>query len=152
MLRERITEKLNAHFEDSDLFLVDIKLTPQDKIMVFIDGYENVSIDQCVKVSRMLEEFLEEGRLVRDNYLLEVSSPGMDQPFKVRQQYKKSLGKSLEVLKNDGIKLEGVLQSFDEDQVTLLVEKRKKGKVIESNEVQVAFQDIKATTQLITFK
>ncbi|MCP4121316.1 MAG: ribosome assembly cofactor RimP [Bacteroidetes bacterium] len=152
MLKERIADKLGAYFENSEYFLVDIKSTPQEKIMIFIDGIVNVTIEKCVEVSRMLEEFLEEEKLVGDKYTLEVSSPGMDQPFKVFRQYEKSIGKGLEVLKKDGIKLEGILREVNEDRISLLVEKKKKGKVIESNVAVVPFEEIKATKQLITFK
>ena len=152
MLKERITDKLDAYFENSEYFLVDVKSTPQEKIMVFIDGVVNVTIEKCVEVSRMLEEYLEEEKLVGDKYTLEVSSPGMDQPFKVLRQYQKSIGKGLEVLKKDGIKLEGLLREVSEDRIILQVEKRKKGKVIESNVVVVPLEEIKATKQLITFK
>jgi len=152
MLKERIADKLGTYFENSEYFLVDIKSTPQEKIMIFIDGIVNVTIEKCVEVSRMLEEFLEEEKLVGDKYTLEVSSPGMDQPFKVFRQYEKSIGKGLEVLKKDGIKLEGILREVNEDRIGLLVEKKEKGKVIESNVVVVPFEEIKATKQLITFK
>jgi ribosome maturation factor RimP len=152
MLKERIAEKLNDHLNGTGLFLVDIKATPQGRIMVFIDGEQNVTIDQCVEISRMLEEFLESENLVRENYVLEVSSPGMGQPFRVRQQYLKSVGRSLEVLKKDGIKLEGILKEVDENNIRLQVEKKKKGKVISSQLMDVAFEEIKTTKQLITFK
>ena len=152
MLKERIADKLDAYFENSEYFLVDIKSTPQEKIMIFIDGNVNVTIEKCVEVSRMLEEYLEEEKLVGDKYTLEVSSPGMDQPFKVLRQYQKSIGKGLEVLKKDGIKVEGLLREVSEDRISLLVEKRKKGKIIESNVVVVPLEEIKATKQLITFK
>ena len=152
MLKERITDKLNAYFEDGEYFLVDIKSTPQEKIMVFIDGNDNVTIEKCVEVSRMLEEYLEEEKLVGERYTLEVSSPGMGQPFRVHRQYLKSIGKGLEVLKKDGIKLEGLLEMVSDDKISLRIDKTKKGKVIESNIVEVPFEDIKTTKQLITFK
>ncbi len=152
MLKEKIENKLNEYIEGTDLFVVDIKITPQQKVMVFLDGIKNISIDKCVAISRMLESYLEEEQLVKENYLLEVSSPGMGQPFKVHQQYLKSINKSLEVLRKDGEKYKGVLKEVDDAGVSLEIEKKKKGKVISRNLIDIAFEDIKATKQLITFK
>lgn len=152
MLKERIAEQLARYSEGKDLFLVDVKATPQDKIMVFIDGMKNVTIETCIAVSRMLEEFLETEKLVRENYVLEVSSPGMGQPFRVRQQYEKSVGRMLEVLLNDGVKYKGALGEVKEDEIVLRVEKKVKKKVVEVEDVAIPFDQIKATKQLITFK
>lgn len=152
MLKDRIAEQLNEWFAGTDLFLVDIKVTPQDKVMVFVDGRNNITIDQCVEISRKLEAFLETENLVREDYTLEVSSPGMDQPFKVPAQYEKSVGRPVEVLKKDGIKFEGVLVRATGESVVLRVEKKNKGKTIASEEVEVPMDDIKTTKQLITFK
>lgn len=158
-LKERIAEQLKDHLTTSGLFLVDVKVTPRDKVMVYVDGKNNITIDQCVDISRMLEGFLEAEKLVRDDYILEVSSPGMGQPFKVREQYFKAIGQGLEILRNDGEKLEGVLDSADDNGITLRIDKTKptknkqlKPKVISSELVEIAFDEIKTTKQLITFK
>jgi ribosome maturation factor RimP len=153
MLKEKIEQKVNAFIEGQDLFLVDVKITPQQKIMVFLDGVsQNISIDQCVKISRMLESYLEEEGLVGEKYTLEVSSPGMDQPFKIMQQYFKSINRSVEVLKKDGVKLEGVLKKVDDNEIQLEIIKLEKGKVMDTQYVNIPFSEIKATTKLITFK
>lgn len=152
MLKERIAEQLNEWFAGTDLFLVDIKVTPQDKVMVFVDGRNNITIDQCVEISRKLEAFLETDKLVREDYTLEVSSPGMGQPFKVPAQYEKSVGRPVEVLQKDGIKFEGILVRATGESVVLRIEKKNKGKTIASEEVEVPLDDIKTTKQLITFK
>ena len=152
MLKERIAKYLNTYFEGKYLFLVDVKATPQDKIMVFVDGPKNVTIDVCIAVSRMLEEYLEAEKLVREKYTLEVSSPGMGQPFRVRQQYEKSIGRGLQVLMLDGLKYEGTLQEVKDEEIKLRVERKLKKKVVEVDEVVIPFSEIKATKQLITFK
>ena len=152
MLKGKIENKINEYIDGSDLFVVDVKATPQQKIMVFIDGMNNISIEKCVEVSRMLESYLEEEQLVNDNYTLEVSSPGMGQPFRVRQQYLKSINRSLEVLRKDGEKHEGLLKDVKDEIICLEVEKKKKGKVINKELIEIPFDSIKATKQLITFK
>lgn len=153
MLKERIADHLSSFLDSRKLFLVEVKATPQDRITVYVDGWKNITIDICVEISRMLEAFLEEEKLVRENYTLDVSSPGMGQPFRVRQQYEKSVGRTVEVLKADGIKHKGVLQEVDDEAVALHIEKKlKKKKEVVTEKVVIPFSDIKATRQLITFK
>ncbi len=153
MLKEKIEQKVNAFIEGQDLFQVDVKITPQQKIMIFVDGVsQNITIDQCVKISRMLEAYLEEEGLVGEKYTLEVSSPGMDQPFKIMQQYFKSINRSVEVLKKDGIKLEGTIKKVDDNEIQLEIIKLEKGKVVDTQYVDIPFHEIKTTKKLITFK
>ncbi len=151
-MKEKIIEKLKTYFTGSDYFLVDVKIATGDRITVYIDGKQNVSIDKCVEVSRMLENYLEDERLVREDYSLEVSSPGMGQPFRVYEQYEKSLNRSLDVLRKDGIRDEGMVTQVSPEGIRIRVDNRKKGKVIESNDVDLTFEEIKTAKQLITFK
>lgn len=151
MLVEKIENKLNEYIKGTDLFIVDIKATPQQKIMLFVDGEKNITIDQCVEISRMMEAYLEEENLVNEKYTLEVSSPGMDQPLKVLKQYYKAKGRLVEVLKKDGIKYEGLLKAVDEESIEVEVERRKKGKVIATEVHKVAYDEIKSTKKLIKF-
>jgi ribosome maturation factor RimP len=153
MLKEKIEQKINTFIEGQDLFLVDVKITPQQKIMVFLDGKsQNITIDQCAKISRMLEAYLEEEQLVGEKYTLEVSSPGMDQPFKVMEQYFKAVNRSVEVLKKDGVKYEGVLKNVDETNIQLEITKIEKGKILDTQQVEIPMSEIKTTKKLITFK
>ena len=79
--------------EDKDYFLVDVEVSPDDKIVVEIDHADGVWIEDCVELSRFIEE-----RLSRDeeDYELEVGSAGLGQPFKVPQQYECFVGKEVE--------------------------------------------------------
>ena len=95
---------------------------------------------------------LEDLATLKENYILEVSSPGMDQPFKVVQQYKNAINRQVEILKKDGIKYEGTLTDFADDVAQITVEKRKKGKVIAKQVYDIPLADIKSTKKLITFK
>ena len=96
--------------EDKDYFLVDVEVSPDDKIVVEIDHADGVWIEDCVELSRFIEE-----RLSRDeeDYELEVGSAGLGQPFKVPQQYECFVGKEVEVLDGDGRKVKGLLKSVD---------------------------------------
>lgn len=152
-LKENIAQVLNKRFEDSDLFLVDIKVSPQMKIGVFIDSIENVNIQTCAETSRFLENYLEENNLVSDNYLLEVSSPGLDEPLKVHQQFEKALGIRVDVLLKNGIKETGILQFYDGESIKILIEEKKKKKVIiPSEEKQFKMEEIKSVKKHFAFK
>lgn len=152
MLKSKIENRLNDYVEGTDLFFVDVKITPQQKITLFVDGKQNITIDKCAEISRMLEAYLEEEKLVGEKYTLEVSSPGMLEPFKVIQQYQKSIDRLVEVLKKDGNKYQGILKKVVEDGIQLEAQTLKKKKVVATNLIDIPFEDIKATKKLITFK
>lgn len=96
--------------EDKEYFLVDVEVTPDDRIVVEIDHAEGVWIEDCVALSRYIEENLNRDE---EDYELEVGSAGLGQPFKVPQQYINCIGKEVEVLTADGIKVKGILKSVD---------------------------------------
>jgi len=96
--------------QDKDYFLVDIEISQDSRIVVEIDHADGVWIEDCVALSRYIED-----RLSRDeeDYELEVGSAGLGQPFKVPQQYLNFIGEEVEVLDADGKKTRGVLKSVD---------------------------------------
>ena len=150
-LKTVINEILAPFVAERALFIVDIKVSASSKIMVFVDGMENIRIEQCAEISRFLEEYLEENGLVGEKYTMEVSSPGMGSPLLVEQQYEKSINKPVEVLMDSGIKIEGTLLSKDENSITLKVEKKVKQKVVEEQEVNIPRLNIKSIIRPIKF-
>ncbi|MCO5247887.1 MAG: hypothetical protein M9887_02915 [Chitinophagales bacterium] len=152
-LKETISGVLNERFKDTDLFLVDIKISPQMKICVFIDDTKNVSIEICAQTSRFLEEYLEQNNLVTDNYTLEVSSPGLDEPLKVRRQFDKALGKQVDILLKNGIKEVGILKALGDETITILIEEIKKKKEIIPEEIKTyKMEEIKNIKKHFAFK
>lgn len=124
MINKGIVEGLVAEWlEGKDYFLVDVTVTPDDRIVVEIDHAEGVWIEDCVDLSRFIE-----ARLSRDeeDYELEVGSAGLGQPFKVVRQYVNHVGREVEVLTCDGRKLHGVLVSADDDGFALSVKVKRK--------------------------
>jgi len=87
--------------EDKSYFLVDVNVSPDDKIVVEIDHAEGVWIDDCVELSRYIESKLSREE---EDYELEVGSAGIGQPFKVLQQYVAHVGCEVEVLDKTGKK------------------------------------------------
>lgn len=140
--------------QDKEYFLVDIEVSPDDKIVVEIDHVDGVWIEDCVELSRCIES-----RLSRDeeDYELEVGSAGLGQPFKVPQQYINFIGKEVEVLDRDGKKVQGTLKSVNGNDFVVAVDEKVKiegKKRPEIQSVDHAFQmdQVKYTKYLISFK
>lgn len=140
--------------EDKEYFLVDVEVTPDDRIVVEIDHKEGVWIEDCAELSRFIEE-----RLSRDeeDYELEVGSAGIGQPFKVVQQYINCIGKDVEVLLADGKKLCGILKSVDAPQFVVTVkekqtvEGKKRPQLVEVDK-PLSMDEVKWTKEVLNFK
>lgn len=149
-----VTRIVEEWLEGKDYFLVDVTVTPDDKIVVEIDHAEGVWIDDCVDLSRYIESKL--NREVED-YELEVGSAGIGQPFKVLQQYIIHIGKEVEVQDKDGKKWTGVLVDVNESNFTITMQTKvkpegaKRPKLVEQN-VTFTYDEIKYTKYLISFK
>ena len=138
-----------------DLFIVDIKISGNNVIQVELESKtENVAIADCVSVSRNIEHNLD--RETQD-FELHVSSAGIDQPFRVLEQYQKNVGREVSVQLNDGTNIKGLLESADQNTFivsTVTKEKieGKKKKVEVKKEHNLAYKDVKATKIIISFK
>ena len=140
--------------KDNDYFLVDVNMTPDDRIIVEIDHADGVWIEDCADLSRFLKEKLGEQL---DDYELEVGSAGIGQPFKVAEQYKNHIGKEVEVLDKQGKKIQGLLKSVDGDTFVVTVKEKqkvegKKRPVLVDVDHQYDMNNIKYTKYLLSFK
>lgn len=106
--KQLLTDTVEAAIAGTDVFVVDIKVSPDNNIVVELDSPENMDVDTCAAITRRIEEVFD--RDVED-YELEVGSAGLTAPFKVRGQYLKNIGNEVEVLTSDGRKLRGILRS-----------------------------------------
>lgn len=152
--KDVITQWVEEKLASSSNYLVSVVIKPGNLIVVEIDNDEAVSIDDCVELSRYLEEHLD--RNVED-YELEVGSAGITSPFKVLRQYKKNIGKEVEVGVKNGLKLKGILKSVDEQGIVLSVEKKMKPegakrKVTVVEDVSYTFEEINYTKYIIRFE
>ena len=155
MIYKNVVKKLvDEWLQDQEYFLVDIEISPDNRIVVEIDHADGVWIEDCVALSRYIEE-----RLSRDDedYELEVGSAGLGQPFKVPQQYINFVGKEVEVLDADGIKVKGILKAVDGNDFTVGVEEKVKvegKKRPVKMEVDHVYQmdKVKYTKYIISFK
>ena len=116
-----VKEIVGEWLADKDYFLVDVEVSHDNRVVVEIDHADGVWIEDCVELSRFIED-----RLNRDDedFELEVGSAGLGQPFKVAQQYVNHIGKEVEVLTLDGKKLKGILKCVDGEQFVVTVEEK----------------------------
>ena len=155
MIEKSIVKNLVEEWlEGKDYFLVSIEISQDNKIVVEIDHADGVWIEDCVELSRHIEEHLDREK---EDFELEVGSAGLGQPFKVVQQYLNYLGKEVEVLDADGKKTKGILKSVDGNDFTVTTQQKMKlegKKRPELVDVDMNFQmdKVKYTKYIISFK
>tara|TARA_R110001583_G_scaffold7286_3_gene36299 strand:- start:32194 stop:32658 length:465 start_codon:yes stop_codon:yes gene_type:complete len=144
---------IEKEIENSDLYLVETKVSSNNTISVMIDSFAGVPIIKCIELSRAID-----GQLDRDveDYELSVSSAGIGQTFQVVQQYHKNVGKDVEVLTTEGNKVIGKLLVVGENEIEIEVEELvkvdgKKKKQLITNTLSFNFDQIKSTKDIITF-
>jgi ribosome maturation factor RimP len=150
-LKETIAQEVNRYFEKTSLFLVEVKVLSNGKIEIFADGISNITIDECVQLSKHIYQFLEENNLMNDNISLDVSSPGMEEPLKVPQQFQKQIGKQVEVVLKNGLKIIGELLNTTETEVRIkeIIIIKKKENIEEHT---FTFEEIKSVKKHFNFK
>ncbi len=152
--KEKVKEIVEEWLEGKEYFLVSIDINQDNKIVIEIDHADGVWIDDCVKLSRFIEDHLD--RDVED-FELEVGSAGIGQPFKVLQQYINNIGKDVEVLNEDGMKYRGILKSVDGSDFILTVREkvRKEGAkrpVMQDVDITFNMDKVKYSKYIISFK
>ncbi len=152
-IEKRVKELVEEKIADKpNLFIVDIKMHSNGKLIILLDGDNGIGIDECVQVSRHVGFHLEEENVIETAYNLEVSSPGIDFPLLWPRQYAKNVGRNLGIKMKDGAKREGTLTGLTEDAIAIeeiVKEKGKKAQVIES---VIPIEQITETKVLISFK
>jgi ribosome maturation factor RimP len=133
-------------------FLVDVMASSKNlsKVTVVIDGDQGVTIDDCGQLSRDLSASLDEMGFGVGRYVLEVTTPGIDQPLKLKRQYAKSEGRSLKVHRRDKTIVTGKLIATDELGIQLRSEQREK-KAVTTLDVRLPFEDIEKAFVMVSF-
>ena len=146
----RITEMLEALLADKpEYFIVEIRIKPTNNVKVFVDADNGASIDKLVSLNRQLYPQLEASGLFPGNdFSLEVSSPGLDEPLKNPRQFVKNTGRKVEVTLLDGSVKEGKLLAATDTELTLEETVGKKKEIVVSN---INLSEIKHTKVCIVF-
>ena len=139
--------------EQKKAFIVDVFESTANKIIVELDSFDKITIDDCVDVSRVINDHFDRET---EDYELEVSSAGLSSAFKVLQQYQKNIGKEVETVTKDGKKLTGILSLVSEKAFSIDVKKsvkvegkKKKQVVLES--IEIPFEKVKSTKIVFNF-
>ena len=152
-----IEDRVNALVEEKiadrdDLFLVGVKMHPNGKLEVLVDGDNGVSIQDCAAISRHVGFLLEEEDAIPHAYRLEVSSPGVDAPLTSRRQYRKNVGRLVQVDLQDGVTKAGKLVEVTDEALTIVETIKEKGKKAVEEHVNIPFGNITTIKVLISFK
>lgn len=151
--KEQVEQLCLQALEDSDLFLVKLSVGSSGEINIILDGDAGLKIDDCKRISRFIETELDPEE---NDFSLTVGSPGADEPFTMKRQYKKNEGRKLHVLKLDGSSLEGLLKEVKEENIVLEWKAREpkevgKGKRTVVHTEEIGYENIKEAKVVITF-
>ena len=122
MIEEKIANLLEEKFKEEefhDYYLVDLEVQESARVGVFVDSDSGLTTVQCAKLSRYLEEYLDQENWKGGKYTLEVSSPGVERPLKFPRQYVKNIGKKIDIKTVDGENLRATLKDANEDFVVV---------------------------------
>lgn len=148
---DKIRELAEASLKDEGHFIVDVlyfsKHRPA-KLMVIVDGDKGVNIDACADISRELSKKMDELNLLENAYLLEVTTPGVDHPLKLKRQYVKNVGRQFKVHRTDKSIVQGKLERADEQGVVLEETVGKKEKKL----TEIPFEQIEKAFVMVSFK
>jgi ribosome maturation factor RimP len=151
---DRVTKLVEEKLEGTDMFIVELSVKPGNKIEILVDRDSGLALEDCLSVSRHVE-----GNLDREleDYSLDVSSPGVGKPLKLKRQYVKNVGRTVNVKRTDGTIVEGILVSSDEEKIVVHTRTKeevegKKGKKWVERDEEITFDTITETKIVISFK
>ena len=121
--KQELTQAIEDFIDGTSLFIVEVKVSPANEIVVTLDSEDAIDIDTCVSLTKHIESRFDREQ---EDYELEVGSAGLSAPFSVLRQYKKYVGKEVEVLTKSGQKLVGVLENANEEEFTVKVSLKEK--------------------------
>ncbi len=143
LIRQTIEEKLAS----TDCFLVSLSISGDNQIMVEIDSETSVDLDFCVELTRYIEQHFDRDA---EDYSLEIGSYSITKPFVDRRQYRKNIGRKVEVLTEESRKIRGTLVAVDNDDFTLEIEEKElvegqKRKKLVKKEITLLYSSVKQT-------
>jgi len=147
--KSKIEKIVNEFIKEKDIFLVSVKVSSSNRVMVFVDTMKGIIIDECVALHHHIEQNLDPDT---GDYELQISSPGIDMPFGVIEQYYKNEGKQVEVVDNEGSRFTGSLKNVTNGGFELETEVKIKGKAKERKDISFNFDQVKSTKELFSIK
>jgi len=152
LIRKEDIEVLSKRFLSETQFVVDIAVSVSNDISIYVDDMNGITIDECRRISQAIEECLDREK---EDYSLEVSSPGLTNPFRVKEQYLKNIGKQVEIVYVDGEKIVATLKAVSDNTITVetaTVKKEANKKVVVTEQFDIERINIKTVKSVIDFK
>jgi Uncharacterized protein conserved in bacteria len=155
MIEQNLVKEIAEDFlNSSESYLISVEVRPGNAIVVEIDNDQSVNVEECIALNKYIESRLDRDK---EDFELEVGSYGISQPLKIPRQYRKYIGKEVEVLTKAGIKCAGILKDTDKDGIVLTIEKQikpegAKRKITVEEDLSFAYEELKYTKYLIRFK
>lgn len=152
--KEQVQDLIKEKLKEKNCFVVELEVRGGSNILLEIDNYKGLTVEDCVSFSRAIEHNLDREN---EDFELNVSSPGLDKPLRVKEQYIKNIGRNVKVVQLDGESCIGKLINVEKDEITVeylckeIVEGKKKKQIIIKQEI-INFNNIKETTIIISFK
>ena len=147
--KEHIKDLVEEFIKGTGLFLVAVKVSSANRITVLADKNDGITIDECASIHRHIENNLDRDK---EDFELQVSSPGLDLPFGVIEQYYKNMSRNVEVIENDGSKFTGRLKNVTAGGFELETEIKIKGRTKELKDISFNFDEVKTTRVILTIK
>ena len=141
----KVLDTVKDALEGTEKYLINMRITPDNRIFVDIDGDNGLNIDDCIELSRTIENSLDREE---EDFELNVSSAGADAPLKMPRQYRRHIGREVSVETLDGTQVEGTLKEADDEQFTVYIKGTKK---VAPKEYTFAYTDVKATKVVLAF-
>lgn len=147
--KNKIEKLINEFIKGTGIFLITVRVSSSNKITVLADTMKGITIDECAAIHRHIEKHLDHDT---EDFELQVSSPGLDMPFGVIEQYYKNEGKKVEVVDTDGAKFTGNLKNVTNGGFELETEVRVKGKAKELKDISFNFDQVKSAKEVLVIK
>jgi ribosome maturation factor RimP len=139
MISKEYIENILKNINDIDFFIVDIKISPNQKISIHIDNQEGITISQCQEIHKKIYPLINEKT---ENFELEISSPGLSNNLKVWQQYSKIIGQEIKITDIEGQTYTGEILQANEKEIKI-----KKA----DTEKTLTYKQIKKAKQILKF-
>jgi ribosome maturation factor RimP len=137
--KEIVENSLNSLLE-KNYFVVDIIISPNEKVTVLVDNFEGIKLSECQSIHKKLYPILE---ILSEDFELEISSPGLTSPLKLWQQFVKNIGKEIEIETSDKQTFLGKITNADETKIEL--------QISETSKIDLEYKNIKKAKQIIKF-
>lgn len=152
--KEQVQDLIKEKQKEKNCFVVELEVRGVNNILLEIDSFEGIKVEDCVSFSRTIEHNLDREN---EDFELNVSSPGLDKPLRVKEQYIKNIGRNVKVVQFNGKSSNGKLIKVEKNEITVeylckeIVEGKKKKQILTKQEI-INFNNIKETTIIISFK